>query len=76
MKYFVTGGAGFIGSHLVDLLLKNEYEVTIFDNLSNCSEEQAKSLSKKGAVFVKGDITNKDEVENSIEISKQFKHAI
>lgn len=66
MKFFVTGGAGFIGSHLVDLLLKNKNEVTVFDNLSNCSEEQANALSKKGAIFVKGDITNKDEVEKAL----------
>ena len=34
MKYVVTGGAGFIGSHLVDLLLKNNYDVIILDNFS------------------------------------------
>lgn len=35
MKAIVTGGAGFIGSHMVDLLVKNGYNVTVLDNLSN-----------------------------------------
>ena len=34
MKCLVTGGAGFIGSHLVDLLIANSYEVIVIDNES------------------------------------------
>lgn len=34
MKYFVTGGSGFIGSHIVDELIKRDYEVTVYDNFS------------------------------------------
>ena len=33
MKYVVTGGAGFIGSHIVEHLAKNNHEVVILDNL-------------------------------------------
>jgi len=33
MKYIVTGGAGFIGSHIVEELADQQHEVVIFDNL-------------------------------------------
>ncbi len=35
LKAIVTGGAGFIGSHMVDLLISNNYQVTVIDNLAN-----------------------------------------
>ncbi|HHY21148.1 MAG TPA: NAD-dependent epimerase/dehydratase family protein, partial [Bacilli bacterium] len=34
MKVLITGGAGFIGSHIVDLLLKEQYQPIIVDNFS------------------------------------------
>ena len=44
MKYIVTGGAGFIGSNLVDLLIEEGHEVHVIDNFSsgkkeNCNEK-------------------------------------
>jgi UDP-glucose 4-epimerase len=35
MKYLVTGGAGFIGSHLVERLVQNNHEVQVIDNLTS-----------------------------------------
>ncbi len=59
MKILVTGGAGFIGSNLVDELLKNDHEVRVLDNLSTGSESNLRHLlSHPGMEFIKGDITD------------------
>ncbi|PIT90778.1 MAG: UDP-glucose 4-epimerase [Candidatus Komeilibacteria bacterium CG10_big_fil_rev_8_21_14_0_10_41_13] len=54
MKILVTGGAGFIGSHLVDKLVKHNHRVIVVDNLST---GQKKFVNKK-AKFYKLSITN------------------
>ena len=46
MKYAVSGGAGFIGSNLVDSLIKNNNEVIIFDNLSSGKKENINPKAK------------------------------
>ena len=43
MKYIVTGGAGFIGSNLVDKLVLNGHEVHILDNFSTGKKENCNS---------------------------------
>lgn len=63
MKVVVTGGAGFIGSHLVDILLSEGYETTVIDNLSSGSLTNLKhNLRKKGFKFVKADLKNFDSI--------------
>ncbi len=52
MKILVTGGAGFIGSHVVDAFLALGHHVHILDNLSTGREENV----NPGAVFTRGDI--------------------
>ena len=55
MKALVTGGAGFIGSHLVDELVKRKYKVTVLDNLSTGSLKNLKSVKNK-IKFIKCDL--------------------
>ncbi len=63
----VTGGAGFIGSFLVDQLLQKDYKVRILDNLEDQvhSGKQPKYLNKN-AEFIKGDVRNYADLEKAI----------
>ena len=56
MKVLLTGGAGFIGSHVADLYLKQGYEVAIVDDLST---GRASNLNPK-ATFYQLDIRSPD----------------
>jgi len=56
VNVLVTGGAGFIGSVLVNSLLDKQNQVTIFDDFSNSSEEKISPMIEKGAKLVKGNI--------------------
>ncbi len=58
-KVVVTGGAGFIGSHLADKLAKQDYYVIVLDDLSTGKLENiAELLKKKNVEFVEGSITD------------------
>ncbi len=59
-KVLVTGGAGFIGSHLVDRLIKDGHQVTVIDNLSAGAEENINPEAR----FVKEDIRNLNNIKN------------
>lgn len=57
MKALVTGGAGFIGSHLVDRLVRQEWEVVVYDNLSTgFARHLQESVAAGRARMVRGDI--------------------
>ncbi|QOJ30208.1 MAG: SDR family oxidoreductase [Ignavibacteriales bacterium] len=68
MKILVTGGAGFIGSNLVDYFLAQGYEVVCFDNLSTGYEKNiAHNFGNPRFMFINGDIRNLSDCQRAVE---------
>lgn len=67
-KILVTGGAGFVGSFLVDELINQGYSVCIFDNLEDqVHHGKIPDYLNQNAEFIKGDIRNYDQVEKALQ---------
>jgi UDP-glucose 4-epimerase len=67
MKAFITGGAGFIGSHLVDSLLKNGHSVTVYDNLSSGDKKFIQHhLNQENFTFAQADLLDPKRVTKEI----------
>jgi UDP-glucose 4-epimerase len=67
MKALVTGGAGFIGSHLVDALVARGDQVLIIDDLSSGRRENLVGALGRGAELVEADITDAEAVADAFE---------
>ncbi len=66
MKFLVTGGAGFIGSHIVDTLVGNGDKVKVIDDFSSGQMENLSGVLNK-IELIKGDIRNKDLVAKAVD---------
>jgi UDP-glucose 4-epimerase len=70
MRALVTGGAGFIGSNLVDALLERGDEVTVIDDLSTGKRENLKDAIANGARLVELDIRDARAVTDAVETTE------
>ena len=73
MKYLITGGAGFIGSHLTEKLIARGDQVVIFDNLSTGSAINLSGIKEKIA-FQEGNILDKAEIQKLVSESDYVVH--
>ncbi len=75
MKVLVTGGAGFIGSHLAERVLKDGNRVVVVDNLSTGSIENIESLINEAKFnFIEGDICDAELMDTLVERSDVVFH--
>jgi UDP-glucose 4-epimerase len=65
MRYLVTGGAGFIGSHIVTALAERGDEVRVLDNLSTGRRENLAHLTHK-VELIEGDLQDRSKVEQAV----------
>ena len=65
-KILITGGAGFIGSHIVDSLLKKGYDVVIYENFSSGTMDNLKHLNSNNLSIIEGDILDYKKLEQAM----------
>lgn len=70
MKVLVIGGAGYIGSHAVYELIRDNHEVIVMDNLSTGDRD----FVHKDARFYLGDITKKEDLVNVLKQNVKLNH--
>src|SRR6516162_3324025 len=73
MRYLVSGGAGFIGSHTVDELVRRGHGVVVLDDLSSGKEENLAEVRTK-ITFMKGSITDIEAVQRAMHQAEYVIH--
>jgi UDP-glucose 4-epimerase len=75
MRILVTGGAGFIGSHLCERLIRDGYEVTVLDNLSTGRKSNLSNLlGLENFTLIEGSILDKDLLEDLVKATDYIFH--
>ena len=76
MRVLVTGGGGFIGSHLTDELIEQGHEVTIFDNFTPQVHKTEPKYLNQNAKLIKGDMNNPEELYSALkDVDAVFNYA-
>lgn len=68
MRYVISGGAGFIGSHICDFLIDRGASVVVLDNLITGSRDNiAHLLNRRDFTFIEADVTNAPQLEGPVD---------
>lgn len=77
MKILITGGAGFIGSHLVDMLIEKNHEIIVYDNLNpqvHGNIVEPPNYLAKNITFIKNDIRNNNSFYEALKDTEVLFH--
>lgn len=73
-RVLVTGGAGFVGSHIVDRLVEEGYEVTVLDNLTEQVHDEEPAYLNDDAEYVWGDVRDRELMTELLEDADVLNH--
>jgi len=71
-RTLITGGAGFLGSHLCDYLLSKRHEVICMDNLITGSIENIKHIQSEKFIFIKHNVTKYIDIDGQLDYILHF----